>query len=238
MIVIPAIDMLDHKAVRLTKGEYSQVTVYNESILDQAGEWIAQGAKRLHLVDLNGAKSGIPAHFDDVQAIAKKYPGITLQVGGGIRDISTIEQYFGCGVTHVILGTSALKDPKLVRQACWGHSGHVILGIDVRDGFVATQGWTETSQVTIEQLIANFHGVTFESIVCTDISRDGMLSGLNLGLYRDLSKAGLNVIASGGLTSIDEIKSLKADAHAYGVIAGKAIYEKKFTLKDALAAAC
>lgn len=234
MLVIPAIDMLGGKAVRLKQGRALDATVYSNSVIEMAERWVAEDATRLHLVDLDGAFNGAPAHCDQIVAIAKKFPAIKTQVGGGIRDAATLARYFDAGVSFCILGTAAIQDPEFVNAACQNHPGKIILGVDARDGMVATHGWNESSKTPVIALLTQFKDCVFESVVTTDIARDGALSGMNLASVALVRDAGRNVIASGGLTSLEDIDALKKLGGVYGVIAGKAIYEKRFTLTQAL----
>lgn len=237
MIVIPAIDMKDHQAVRLKQGRMHEVTVYAHNVLDMAARWVDEGAERLHLVDLNGAFSGKPVHFKDIAGIAKTYPDVPIQVGGGIRSLDTVKNYFESGVSFCILGTAAVKNPEFVRIACENHPGKIILGVDARNGLVATEGWGHLSRIPVADLLGHFNDCAIESVVYTDIAHDGMLSGMNfrgIAAVRDLR---VNVIASGGLSSLSDIDALKDLSGIYGVIAGKAIYENVFTLKEAIARA-
>lgn len=232
MLVIPAIDMKDHQAVRLKQGDMDQVTVYNECVLSQAETFIAKGAKRIHLVDLNGAFEGKPVHFEEIKKISKAYPEIQIEVGGGIRSLETMEEYFQAGVDFCILGTVAVKNPELTKEACQKYPGKIILGVDAKNGKVATEGWDETSSVLATDLLKKFSDCDIESVIYTDISKDGMLQGMNFDEINKVQESGFKIIASGGLTSLDDIKKLK-ELNAFGVIAGKAIYENRFTLEEA-----
>lgn len=237
MIVIPAIDMKDHQAVRLKQGRMEEATVYATSTLAMAEKWITQGATRLHLVDLNGAFAGRPIHFDDAAEIAKKFPRVKIEIGGGIRTLDTVERYFEHGVSYCILGTVAIKNPELLKQAVHAFPGRIIVGIDAKDGLVATEGWDEASSLTALEVAKRFAGLAIESVIYTDIAKDGMLSGMNFTQIRAMKACGFPVIASGGLTSITDISELRAIGDLHGVIAGKAIYEGRFRLEEALAAA-
>lgn len=237
MLIIPAIDMKDHKVVRLKQGRMAETTVYNDSTLAQAETWIAQGATRLHLVDLNGAFEGVPIHFEDVAAIAAKFPHLTIEVGGGIRALDTLQKYFDHGVSLCILGTAAIKDPALVQAACHRFAGRIILGIDAKNGRVAIEGWDKTSILTAREVIAKFHGLALESVIYTDIAKDGMLAGMNLTHIKTMTACGFPLIASGGLTTLSDIDALNKMGGLHGLIAGKALYEGRFTLKEAIARA-
>lgn len=239
MIVIPAIDMKDHQAVRLKQGRMHDATVYANDVLTMAARWVDEGAQRLHLVDLNGAFAGKPVHFKDVAAIAKKYPGVPTEIGGGVRNLETVKNYFESGVTFCILGTAAVKNPEFVRIACENYPGKIILGVDARNGLVATEGWGNDSRVPVAELLEQFRGCALESVIYTDIAHDGMLSGMNLDGVKRVRDAGFNVVASGGLSSLHDIDALSELGGVHGVIAGKAIYENIFTLRDAIErAAC
>jgi phosphoribosylformimino-5-aminoimidazole carboxamide ribotide isomerase len=231
MYVIPAIDMKEGRVVRLKQGRMTEATVYPLSIEEQAQEWIIQGAKRLHLVDLNGAFEGQPRHFDVIAAVARQNPHIALEVGGGIRDLATIQKYDDHGVQFFILGTAAVKNPLLIEEACAVFPGRIILGVDARAGFVATEGWAAASREAALEVIEKFSGCALESVIYTDIGQDGMLSGINLIETQKIMACGLPVIASGGLSSLDDIHRLK-EMGAYGVIAGKVLYEGKINLVD------
>src|SRR3989338_2283828 len=232
MIVIPAIDLKDGNVVRLSQGKMDQDKTYSTSPVDIAGDWYkilvqAQSSEyRLHLVDLNGAFQGKPIHFDIIKKIAETYPGLEIEVGGGIRDLATIEHYFDVGVTYCILGTAALKNPKLLTLAAQKYPGRIILGIDAKDGMVATQGWDKVSRTPATELAGQFAKEPLAAIIYTDIAKDGMLAGMNLEEIEKMAKAAsVPMIASGGLTSLNDIKKLKTMPNVVGVIAGKAIYE-------------
>ncbi len=237
MLIIPAIDMKDHQAVRLKQGRMEDVTIYADSTLAMAEQWIEQGAKRLHLVDLNGAFEGKPVHFDDVTAIAKKFPNIPIEIGGGIRTLETIQKYLDAGVSFCILGTVALKNPDLVFAACQKFPSQIILGIDAKNGLVATEGWDKTSQTKALDVAKRFAGCAIESVIYTDIAKDGMLAGMNLEQIMAMKTCGFPIIASGGLTALDDIRELKKIGDLHGVIAGKAIYENRFSVAEAIACA-
>jgi len=234
MQIIPAIDLKNHQVVRLKQGRMNNVTVYSDDILSVAEKWIQQGAKRLHLVDLNGAFEGRPIHFDDISNITKASPNIQIEVGGGIRNLEAIKRYFDSGVHFCILGTVAIKDPDLVYKAAQKYPGQIILGIDAKDGLMAIDGWEDVSSLTALDVAKRFRQCQFESIIYTDISKDGMLSGMNFNKIEEMKLCGFPIIASGGLTSLEDIKRLISIGDLHGVIAGKAIYEGRFHLKDAI----
>lgn len=236
MLIIPAIDLKDGKCVRLKQGRMDDPTIFSDDPIAMAARWVRAGARRLHLVDLNGAFEGKPVNGEIISTIAKEYPNIPVQVGGGIRDFDTIEYYLGSGVQFVILGTKALKDPAFVKEACSRFKGHIIVGIDAIDGLVATEGWAEVSKVQATELAVKFKDVGVTSIVYTDIGRDGMMQGANSEATAQLARtSGLPVIASGGVTDMEDIQSLKAvaDSGLIGVITGRAIYEGTLDLARA-----
>lgn len=234
MLIIPAIDMKNHQAVRLKQGRMEDATVYSDSVLAMVEKWISEGATRLHLVDLNGAFLGEPVHFDDIKKIREHFPAITIQVGGGIRTRETVEKYFQAGVDYCIVGTIAVKKPELVQEICQAYPDKIILGLDAKEGRVAVDGWEVTSQIPAETVLHRFENCKLEAIVYTDIGKDGMLNGMNLSGIKKLSQQKVPVIASGGLTSLEDIDQLKTIGNLYGVIAGKALYEGCFTLQQAI----
>ena len=236
MLIIPAIDLKDGQCVRLRQGEMGDSTVYGNDPVEMAARWVAAGGRRLHLVDLNGAFEGKPVNGEAVTAIAKAYPDLPIQIGGGIRSLDTIEQYLEAGVNYVIIGTKAVKEPKFVAEACKAFPGSVIVGLDAKDGLVATDGWAEVSTLLAPELAKRFEQDGVSSIVYTDISRDGMMQGVNVEATVAMAKAsGLPVIASGGVTNMDDIRALNAVAEAgiLGAITGRAIYEGELDLAEA-----
>ncbi|MBQ0794472.1 1-(5-phosphoribosyl)-5-[(5-phosphoribosylamino)methylideneamino]imidazole-4-carboxamide isomerase [Zhongshania sp.] len=236
MLIIPAIDLKDGQCVRLRQGEMGDSTVYGNDPVEMAARWVAAGGRRLHLVDLNGAFEGKPVNGEAVTAIAKAYPDLPIQIGGGIRSLDTIEQYLDAGVNYVIIGTKAVKEPKFVAEACKAFPGSVIVGLDAKDGLVATDGWAEVSTLLATELAKRFEQDGVSSIVYTDISRDGMMQGVNVEATVAMAKAsGLPVIASGGVTNMDDIRALNAVAEAgiLGAITGRAIYEGELDLAEA-----
>jgi phosphoribosylformimino-5-aminoimidazole carboxamide ribotide isomerase len=236
MHIIPAIDLIDGKAVRLTKGDYNQVTVYSDRPVLVAKYFEEQGAKLLHVVDLDGAKDGNTSNFETVREIVAA-TGLSLEIGGGIRDLLTVKRYIEIGVDRVILGTAAVKDPEFLREAVRLYPENVVVGVDIKDGKVAIKGWLEVSELTCYDFCQQLEKLGVRTILCTDISKDGMMSGTNRELYRDLSeKFSINIIASGGVSSLDDVRSL-SDMNLYGAILGKALYTGAVTLKDALEAA-
>ncbi len=236
MLMIPAIDLKDGHCVRLRQGEMGDATVYGSDPVEMAARWVEQGARRLHLVDLNGAFDGKPVNGDAVMAIAKAYPELPIQIGGGIRSLATIEQYLDAGVNYVIIGTKAVKEPAFVTEACKAFPGAVIVGLDAKSGLVATDGWAEVSNIQATELAKRYEQDGVSSIVYTDIARDGMMQGVNVEATVAMARAsGLKVIASGGVTNMDDIRALKAvaDAGILGAITGRAIYEGELDLAEA-----
>ena len=238
MIIIPAIDLKDGACVRLRQGLMEDSTVFSDDPVAIAKQWVDQGAKRLHLVDLNGAFAGEPVNGGVVTEIAKAYPALPIQIGGGIRSLETIEHYLNAGVNYVIIGTKAVKEPEFVKQACDAFAGHIIVGLDAKDGFVATDGWAEVSEVKATDLAKRFASDGVESIVYTDIARDGMMQGVNVEATVAMAQASpIPVIASGGITNMDDIKALQSesDKGIMGAITGRAIYEGTLSVAQAQA---
>jgi phosphoribosylformimino-5-aminoimidazole carboxamide ribotide isomerase len=239
LTLYPAIDLKDGVCVRLRRGEMNDATVFSDNPGRQAADWQAQGAPWLHVVDLNGAFAGHAVNGDAVNSILKGAT-VPVQLGGGIRDMAGIERWLSAGVQRVILGSAAMKTPKLVQQACRAWPGQVALGIDARDGFVATEGWAQTSEVRALDLALRFEGLGAAAIIYTDIGRDGTLSGLNLEQTLDLAfQLSTPVIASGGVRGLDDLRALKSAALQHpgaieGVIVGRALYDGRLTLSDAL----
>lgn len=237
MILFPAIDLKDGQCVRLRLGEMSQATVFNDDPAAQARSFQEQGFEYLHIVDLNGAFAGRPVNGPAVEAILAAIR-IPVQLGGGIRDLATIEAWLGRGVRRVILGTSAVRDPGLVHEACRRFPGRIAVGIDAKGGKVAVEGWAETSQMSALELARRFEGAGVAAIIHTDIDRDGILKGLNLPATTELAGAiSIPVIASGGLAGLDDIKALLRPEHARleGAITGRALYDGRLNPAEALA---
>jgi phosphoribosylformimino-5-aminoimidazole carboxamide ribotide isomerase len=236
MILYPAIDLVGGKAVRLYKGDYARMTVYSDDPVSVARDFQAAGAKWMHLVDLEAAKSGIPANAATIRAIAEN-TDLFLEVGGGIRNMQILEVYLNQGVDRVILGTAAVTDSEFLRQAVAKYGEKVAVGVDLKDGFVAIKGWTETSELTAEDFFAKMEDLGVKTIICTDISRDGAMRGTNRALYKALSeKFSIDLIASGGVSSVEDIAALK-EMGLHGAIIGKAYYTGAIDLKEALEAA-
>lgn len=234
MIVIPAIDLKDGQCVRLRQGEMQDATVFSDDPLATAQHWVNEGARRLHLVDLNGAFAGNPVNGEAVTAIAKAFPELPVQIGGGIRDLRTVEKYLEAGVTWAIIGTAAVKNPQLVKDACREFEGHIIVGLDAKDGLVATEGWAEVSDVQAAELAKRFADCGVSAIVYTDIARDGMMQGVNIPATLEMALAvDIPIIASGGVSSIEDIQQLLEAEKIYGAITGRAIYEDKLNLRQA-----
>ena len=236
MIVIPAIDLKEGRCVRLSQGRMDQESVYSENPVQMARHWEAKGAERLHVVDLNGAVTGRPFHSSLIREITQSIH-IPVEVGGGIRDLETIESYLSAGVRWVILGTAAFSNRPLVEEACRRFPGRVILGIDARGGRVAIQGWQEIVSLEAMELAKQFEGLDISAIIFTDVERDGMGTGVNWERTKVLARAtSIPVIASGGIARIEEIKhlmNLEADG-VIGVIVGRALYTGSLDLEEAI----
>ena len=233
MILYPAIDLVGGKAVRLYKGDYAQMTVYSDDPVSVAKDFQAAGATRMHLVDLEAAKSGIPANAATIRAIAEN-TDLFLEVGGGIRTMETLEAYLSLGVDRAILGTAAVTDPDFLKEAVEKYGERVAVGVDLKDGFVAIKGWTETSDLTAESFFAKMEALGVKTVICTDISRDGAMGGTNRELYKSLSERfTIDLIASGGVSTIGDIAALK-EMGLHGAIIGKAYYTGAIDLKEAL----
>ena len=229
MLLIPAIDLKDGNCVRLKQGLMEQATVFSNQPAEMATHWLKQGARRLHLVDLDGAFAGEPKNFGAIQAIlAAVSAEIPVQLGGGIRDLATIEKYLSLGLQDVIIGTAAVKNPAFVREACKEFAGHIIVGLDAKDGMVAIDGWATVTEHHVIDLSKQFEDDGVNSIIYTDIGRDGMMSGVNVEATQKLAEAvSIPIIASGGLTDLDDVRALCAAASSgiAGAITGRAIYE-------------
>ncbi len=237
MILIPAIDLKQGHCVRLRQGDMDDVTTFSEDPVDMAGQWVQQGCSRLHIVDLDGAFEGTPINADVIEDISSSYPDLEIQIGGGIRSVDTVEAYLEAGVNFVIIGTMAVKRPEFVTELCSEFPGNVIVGIDARNGMVATHGWAEESEHAAQDLARQFEDQGVAAIVYTDISRDGMLTGVNVEATRQLAESvDIPVIASGGVTDMDCIVRLHEARQSgiEGVIIGRALYEGTISLGDAL----
>ena len=236
MILFPAIDLYEGKAVRLYKGDYSRMTVYSDYPEEIAADFSACGATHIHLVDLEGARSGETPNLDTVLKI-REATGLFCEIGGGIRNLETVGRYLSAGLDRVILGTAAVTDESFLRTAVEKYGSRIAAGADIRDGYVAVKGWTEKSSVTLEDFCAKMEKIGVQTVICTDISRDGAMRGTNREMYRMLSeKFRLNITASGGVSTLEDVKSLRA-MNLYGAIIGKAYYTGDIDLKEAIEAA-
>lgn len=236
MLIIPAIDLKDGKCVRLRQGRMDDDTVFDENPVAVAERWLAQGARRIHLVDLDGAFAGEPRNAEVVRNICTACGDIPVQIGGGIRTVETAQAYIDAGIRYLIIGTLAVKEPAFVDQLCTLFPDHVIVGLDANEGFVATDGWAEASTVTAVSLAQRFENVGVSAIVYTDISRDGMMQGVNTEATAALADAvSIPIIASGGVSTIDDIESLGKHIHRgiSGAIVGRALYEGTLDLAAA-----
>ena len=238
MLIIPAIDLKDGQCVRLRQGLMEDSTVFSDDPVAMATQWVQAGTRRLHLVDLNGAFAGEPVNGEVVRAIAKAYPQLPIQIGGGIRSLETIEAYVKAGVSYVIIGTKAVREPDFVTEACQAFPGRVIVGLDAKNGLVATDGWAEVSDVQATDLARQFDALGVSAIVYTDIARDGMMQGVNVEATVQMAQASsIPVIASGGITNMEDIKALAAVSSKgiCGAITGRAIYEGTLDVREAQA---
>ena len=233
MFIYPAIDLYEGKAVRLFKGDYAQMTVYSHNPPEVAKAFAAAGAKHIHLVDLEGAKKGSPANLEAIKGILAA-ADLFVEVGGGIRNMDTVEAYLSIGVDRVILGTAAVENPDFLKAALAKYGEKVAVGVDLRDGFVAIKGWTEQSALTAEEFFDKMRFLGVRTVICTDISRDGAMKGTNRDLYRALSREySIDLIASGGVSSLEDVKALR-EMDLHGAIIGKAYYIGAIDLKEAV----
>lgn len=233
MFIYPAIDLYGGKAVRLYKGDYARMTVYSENPAQVAKAFAAAGAKHIHLVDLEGAKKGEPANLSTIRGIIEA-ADLFVEVGGGIRSMETIESYLSIGVGRVILGTAAVTDPAFLEAALTKYGEKIAVGVDLKDGYVAIKGWTETSALTADDFFAKMEKLGVKTVICTDISRDGAMKGTNKELYRELSqKYAIDLIASGGVSGLEDVEALAA-MNLHGAIIGKAYYIGAIDLKEAI----
>lgn len=236
MNIFPAIDLYEHKAVRLFKGDYAEMTVYSDNPVEIARDFEAKGAKFIHIVDLEGAKNGDTPNFNTVKEIAQN-TGLFCEIGGGIRSLDTVEKYLNAGLDRVILGTAAVTDEEFLRAAVEKYGDKIAVGVDIKDGFVVVKGWTEKSEYSCFDFCEKMRKIGVKTLICTDISRDGAMKGTNRQLYKELSeKFDMNITASGGVSSIEDIKALRS-LNLYGAIIGKAYYIGAIDLKEALEAA-
>ena len=233
MIIFPAIDLVSGKAVRLLKGDYDKMTVYSDNPLEIALDFKNQGATHIHLVDLEGAKDGTTPNLETIKTIIKG-AGLFTEVGGGIRNMETVEKYISAGVDRVILGTAAVKDPEFLKEAVSKYGDKISVGVDIKDGFVAIKGWVEKSEYSFLDFCKKMVDTGVTTLICTDISKDGAMQGTNHELYKTLSENfGVNITASGGVSSIDDVKRLRK-LDLYGAIIGKAYYTNAISLKEAI----
>ena len=233
MRIFPAIDLYGGKAVRLFKGDYAQMTVYNDNPVAVARDFKEKGAAYIHVVDLEGAKTGVPAHVEVVKQIVRE-TGLFVEIGGGIRNMDTVDTYLSAGASRVILGTAAVTDEAFLRAAIAKHGEKIAVGADIVDGMVAIRGWVEKSTYTAEDFFAKMQGLGVKTIICTDISKDGAMKGANHGLYKTLGeKFSVDIVASGGVSSIEDVRALAA-ANTYGAIIGKAYYVGAIDLRQAI----
>ena len=251
MQIIPAIDFKDGKVVNLKQGQLDRLTTYSDDPVAMAEHWVSQGCERLHLVDLDGAFEGRPVNADAISTIAGNHPDLTIQLGGGIRSAEIIEGYLEAGVQYLIMGTRAVQAPEFVGEMCLRFPGHIMVGLDGRNGMVAINGWKEVTDISVKSLAMRFDSDGIEAIVYTDISRDGMMGGINLPATRELANSvSVPVIASGGVTDIRDVEALlgirglekkepetgeKVTGGITGVITGRAIYEGTLDLAEAIA---
>ncbi|MBE6775447.1 MAG: 1-(5-phosphoribosyl)-5-[(5-phosphoribosylamino)methylideneamino]imidazole-4-carboxamide isomerase [Ruminococcaceae bacterium] len=233
MLILPAIDLYDKKAVRLYKGDYEQMTVYSNNPLEIARDFEKKGATFVHLVDLEGAKNGTTPNIDIVRKIAD-YTSLDIEIGGGIRDEETIKKYLDLGVTRVILGTAAVTDSEFLERVTAKYKSSVAVGVDLKDGYVAIRGWTEKSQKTADEFFSYLSSIGVKTVICTDISKDGAMEGTNRALYRELSERySMDIVASGGVSSLEDIAALR-EMNLYGAILGKAYYVGAVDLQKAI----
>ena len=236
MLIIPAIDLKEGKCVRLRQGRMEDQTVFSDDPLSMVERWVEAGAKRLHVIDLDGAMAGKPRNSDVIHSIAEAYPDLSIQVGGGIRDEDTVQEYLDVGVRFVIIGTKAVSEPHFVNDVCLSFPGHIIVGLDAKDGKVAIEGWSKLSHHDVIDMAQHFERDGVDAIVFTDISRDGMMSGVNIPSTVALAQAvRVPVIASGGVNSMDDLAALAAQEEEgiMGVIVGRALYEGDIDLAEA-----
>ena len=233
MLILPAIDLYDKKAVRLYKGDYNEMTVYSNNPIEIARKFQECGATFIHMVDLEGAKNGTTPNIDEVRKVVE-YTDLKVEIGGGIRDEETVQKYIDLGVERVILGTAAVTDDEFLCKMVAKYKDAIAVGVDLKDGYVAIKGWTEKSALTADDFFKHLSDIGVKTVICTDISKDGAMQGTNRELYKELSeKYPMDIVASGGVSSIDDIKALK-DMNLYGAILGKAYYIGAVDLKEAV----
>ena len=233
MLIFPAIDLYNKMAVRLYKGDYSNMTVYSNDPLSVARDFERQGAEYIHMVDLEGAKDGTTPNIDVVRSVAKE-TSLRVEIGGGIRTMETVDKYISAGVYRVILGTSAVTDKTFLKEALSKYGERIAVGADIKDGYVAIKGWLETSKILCEDFFAEMQALGVRTIICTDISKDGAMKGTNREMYRALSERySLDIVASGGVSSIEDVRAL-SEMSLYGAIIGKAYYVGAIDLREAI----
>ena len=233
MRIFPAIDLFDKKAVRLFNGNYSEMTVYSDDPVSVAKDFKRLGAEHIHLVDLEGAKDGTTPNIDVVAAIVKE-TGLFAEIGGGIRSMQTLDAYFNIGISRAILGTAAVSDESFLRDAISKYGDKIAVGADVKDGYIAIKGWVEKSEYTLDAFFSKMQSLGVKTVICTDISKDGAMRGTNLEMYKLLSnKYSVDIIASGGVSSIDDVRELRS-MNLYGAIIGKAYYVGAIKLDEAI----
>lgn len=236
MFLFPAIDIFEKKSVRLFKGDYDRMTVYSENPPEIAADFVECGATHIHIVDLEGAKSGETPNFETVCRI-KNESGVFCEIGGGIRCEEVIDRYISAGLDRVILGTAAVKNENLVKEAVKKHGEKIAVGVDIKDGFVAISGWTEKSSLDAFSFCKKMQNIGVQTLICTDISKDGAMQGTNRNLYKELAERfNINITASGGVSTLDDVKCL-AELNLYGAIIGKAYYTGAIDLKEAIGVA-
>ena len=236
MLIIPAIDLKDGQCVRLRQGVMEDTTVFSDDPLEMATKWVGEGARRLHLVDLNGAFEGKPVNAECVNEITKAFPNLPVQIGGGIRDIKIANTYIEAGISYLIIGTMAVTHPEFISELCREFPGRIIVGLDANNGLVATDGWAKQTDINVVELSKKYEQDGVSSIVYTDIARDGMMQGVNVKATADLAKeTTIPIIASGGITNLDDIAALLKNTHhgIIGAITGRAIYEGMLDFNDA-----
>jgi len=236
MKIIPAIDIQNGNCVRLRQGDFAQETIFDKNPLNIANKWVDEGAERLHLVDLDGARLGSPINLDIISNICKRFPNTPIQIGGGIRDLKTAENYLLAGATYIIIGTKAVEEPQFVKELCKKFPGNIIVGVDAKNGEVATDGWESVSNKNVIELSKEFENIGVSEIVYTDIEKDGMMKGLNIDATLNLAKSvNIPIIASGGVSCLDDVRKMKPyiGSGISGIIIGRALYEKTITIKEA-----
>lgn len=233
MILLPAIDLYEKKAVRLYKGDYQNMTVYSCNPIEIARDFESCGCTHIHMVDLEGARDGTTRNLTIVEQVARE-TSLFVEIGGGIRSMETVQRYLDAGVKRVILGTAAVNDPAFLENAVAAFGSAIAVGADVKDGYIAIKGWLETSQLTLEAFLHGMQSLGIRNVICTDISRDGAMRGTNLALYRELSRQfNMDITASGGVSTLEDIRQLRS-MELYGAIIGKAYYTGAIDLKEAL----